>query len=85
VGDYLEQWLHHMRGRIRGSTYDGYAGLVRNHAVRRLGSHTLAELRPLDVQRCYQQMLADPRACSKGPVSAKTVGNLRVDCDRLWS
>ena len=29
VADYLEQWLAHMRGRIRGSTYDGYAGLVR--------------------------------------------------------
>jgi len=26
---YLRQWLAHMRGRVRGVTYDAYESLVR--------------------------------------------------------
>src|SRR5262249_30723724 len=38
ASEYLERWLAHVRGRGRAVTFEGYAGLVRRHALPRLGS-----------------------------------------------
>jgi len=37
TGDYLESWLSQVRGRVRGRTYQGYAGLLRRYAMPTLG------------------------------------------------
>ncbi len=76
VGAYLGTWLEHVRTRVRPSTYDGYYFLVTNHAVPTLGHLPLGELHPLHVQRLYARMLSPAYGGSRGPVSAKTVGNL---------
>jgi len=76
VGDYLGTWLGHVRGRVRGTTYDGYEALVRRHAVPGLGSIPLRSLNPLQVQGLYAQMLTPGyRGGARSP-SAKTVANL---------
>ena len=45
VGDYLDQWLSHCRGRVRAKTDDGYRGLIRLYASSALGEVPLGALR----------------------------------------
>ena len=74
TGDYLGQWLTHVRGRVRAKTYEGYEGLVRLYAVPGIGDVELTELRPLHLQSLYASLLTerDP------PLSSGTVLNLHL-------
>jgi len=72
VASYLTQWLHHTRGRVRVTTYEGYEGLIRIHAIPGPGSPCPA-LPPLHIQRVYAETL-EPA----GPLSAGTVLNLHL-------
>src|SRR5947208_2373621 len=74
VGRYLDQWLTHVRGRVRGTTYRGYESLVRLYAVPHIGEVGLSALHPLQVQQMYAELLEQPSQF--GTLSAKTVGNL---------
>ena len=62
TGEYLTQWLDHMRGRVRATTYEGYESLVRMHALPGIGEVPLAGLHPLQVQGLYADLLSTPRA-----------------------
>jgi integrase len=76
LGAYLQDWLSHMRSRVRATTYEGYSALVRHHALPRLGDVPLSELHPLQIQRLYAHLL-EPGAGTRGrTLSPKTVGNL---------
>jgi integrase len=70
VGDYLADWLAHVRTRVRPTTYEGYEVLIRLHIAPSLGSTLLGDLGPLDVQRLYRRLLAPDgaRALSAGTV-----------------
>src|SRR5436309_3115501 len=72
VEDYLSEWLSHVRGRVRITTYEGYESLVRRYAVPALGSIDLQALSPLHVQRCYSSLLG------QGTLSGGTVLNLHL-------
>jgi integrase len=76
VADYLRQWLAHVRGRVRAVTYEGYEVLVRRHALPRVGHLKLRELRPLDLQNLYSDLLA--RSAEAQPLSAGSVLNLHL-------
>jgi hypothetical protein len=76
VADYLRQWLAHVRGRVRAVTYEGYEVLVRRHALPGVGHLKLRELRPLDLQNLYSDLLA--RSAEAQPLSAGTVLNLHL-------
>jgi integrase len=75
VGEYLEQWLAHAKGRVRATTYEGYESLVRLHAAPALGEIPLRSLHPLDVQRLYADLLGTPRVGGR-VLSSSTVRNL---------
>ncbi|MGH2680680.1 MAG: N-terminal phage integrase SAM-like domain-containing protein [Actinomycetota bacterium] len=57
VGDYLQQWLAHVAGRVRPKTLDGYRGLIRLYASPGLEKLRLVELKPLDVQGLYSELM----------------------------
>jgi integrase len=76
VSEYLERWLAHVRGRVRTVTFEGYAGLVRHHALPRLGSIPIGVLTPLDVQELYDSLLAEPVDGRR--LAAGTVLNLHL-------
>jgi len=57
TGEYLESWLSQVRGRVRGRTYAGYAGLLRRYAIPLIGAIPLTELHPLHLQRAYGTLL----------------------------
>jgi len=73
VASYLTEWLAHTRGRVRVTTYEGYEGLIRLHAIPRLGQVPRARLSPLHIQRVYAETL-EPA----GSLSAGTVLNLHL-------
>jgi integrase len=57
---YLEdRWLPHAATRVRPSTHERYASLLRRHVEPRIGRMQLAKLRPIHVQSVLDSMLAD--------------------------
>jgi integrase len=68
VAGYLQEWLSHMRGRVRPRTWEGYEALVRIHAIPGIGAVPLLEVHPLDLQRLYGQLQAPERGLSGGTV-----------------
>jgi integrase len=71
VVGYLSYWLAHMVGRVRPITLEGYRTLIHRHAVPKIGSITLGEIGPLDLQQLYAELM------STG-LSAGTVLNLHL-------
>ena len=57
AGDYFEDWLSHIAGRVRPKTLEGYQALIRGHALSSLGPIPLRTLHPLDLQRLYADLL----------------------------
>jgi integrase len=68
VGEFLAQWLAHVRGRVRPRTFGGYETLLRINAIPRLGPIRLADLGPLDLQGLYAELLSPGRGLSAGTV-----------------
>jgi len=73
VGSYLEeQWLPHMRKRIREGTWRRYAQLARSQVIPVVGDLRLGRVRPVDVQRVVDSMV------SKGLAPRTVVQGYRV-------
>ena len=69
VGRYLSQWLSHVRGRVRGRTWQGYEGLIRLYALPSIGDLNLVALQPLDLQHLYSRLLErEVRQLSAGTI-----------------
>jgi integrase len=68
VSDYFDQWLAHVRTRVRIKTWEGYETLLRLHATPRIGALPLAEVTPLHLQRVYAELMAGERPLSGGSV-----------------
>lgn len=67
VGQYLDQWIEDVGGGLKPTTLGGYRQAV-SRLKRMIGDVKLQELRPLTVERAYQQLLSSGLA-------AKTVRN----------
>jgi len=78
IAHFLNDWLAHIRGRVRAVTYEGYEALLRLHALPVLGAVPLAELRPLDLQRLYGDLLNPPVAEGRPGLSGGSVRNLHL-------
>src|SRR4051794_37979090 len=74
VQGYLQDWLQHVRTRVRRRTYEGYEGVLRRYVFNRLATVELAELKPLDLQHLYTDLLAN----SDPPLCAGTVLNTHL-------
>ncbi|GEL18623.1 tyrosine-type recombinase/integrase [Pseudonocardia asaccharolytica] len=59
VGEYLAEWLTHIRQHVRPSTWAGYESNVRLHLVPRIGKRKLARLTVRDVRLMVDAMRAD--------------------------
>jgi integrase len=74
TGEYLGEWLAHVRGRVRTKTYEGYEALIRRYALPAIGDIPLLATTPLDLQHLYSSLLSD----TDHPISAGTVLNLHL-------
>ena len=50
VGEWLDEWLAHVRTRRAANTFACYKNVDRSHLKPRLGSRTLQALRPVDIE-----------------------------------
>jgi len=71
---YLEDWLAHIKGRVRARTFQGYEGLIRLYAVPALADIPLREVVPLDLQSLYSFLLQE----REPTIAAGTVLNLHL-------
>jgi integrase len=78
LGQFLDEWLTHVRGGLAASTFANYRGLVRAHIRPALGHYPLEKLMPLDIQRLYTELQrAGSNHHTKGqPLSAKSIKNI---------
>ena len=58
LAEYLQDWLEHMKTRIRPTTWERYRSLLDNHVYPRIGEVRLGQLKPRDVQRVLDEMLS---------------------------
>jgi integrase len=56
LDQYLAQWLRTIRSQICSKTYESYESLLAKYIRPLLGKKALVKIRPLDVQKVYQQM-----------------------------
>lgn len=74
--EYIEQWLAHMRHRIRTTTFDRYESYVRCHMLPALGQMQLSKIRPMHIQELESRALKRGRKDGKGGLSAQSVLHL---------
>src|SRR5439155_22872476 len=87
---YAREWLAHMQGRVRPSTHRGYMGLLELYALPALGGIPLDQVRPLQLQRLYGDLLGRGSLRAPRGLSAGTVLNLHrvmvqaLGCAKRW-
>jgi integrase len=72
LGEFLDKWLSIHSQRIKPTTADRYAGLIRDYAVPKLGAISIQSLRPSHIQQFYTDLLTSPGKSGK-PLSSRTV------------
>jgi integrase len=68
VAVFLDDWLVHVKGRVRQKTWMGYEGQIRNYAKPHLGEVRISDLEALDIQGLYSELLGRTPALSGGTV-----------------
>src|SRR3972149_6346353 len=71
VGQWLDQWLPSVKGRIRGASWVSYETAVRRHIKPRIGRVPLGSLTRAQVRAAYDGLEASG-------LSTKTVHNVHV-------
>jgi integrase len=74
VSSYFDQWLGHVRTRVRRKTWEGYEVLLRRYARTALGEMALGAVTPLDIQRLYGELMSR----EERPLAGGTVLNLHL-------
>ena len=73
VNDWLTLWLTTVRNEVSPKSHERYAELVRCHLVPELGTHRLANLKPVDIQTAYNKWAVGGRRDGKaGGLSPQT-------------
>ncbi len=58
VGEFIEQWLENVsRHRVRTTTHETYASIIRNHIVPGIGGVRLSRLTPQHISSLYEELL----------------------------
>jgi integrase len=57
TGEYLTEWLKDKKGAVVDSTYNTYYYNLTNHILPELENITLANLKPMHIQRLYSKLL----------------------------
>lgn len=60
VGDFLNEWMVIHSTRIKPTTRYKYETVIRLHLLPHIGSLKLQDLRPMHVEKLYQELLTNP-------------------------
>ncbi len=72
-GQFLEDWLVHMKPQITPRTHERYTEIVRKNIVPALGAIRLTALRPAQIAGAYGKALTSGRRDGKGGLSPNSV------------
>ena len=75
LADWAEEWFATTR-HLRPKTREGYESLVRKHILPRLGSRSLADVRPIDVRRMVSEMIDEGLSPSRVRQARQVLGML---------
>jgi integrase len=73
VAQYLEEWLAFAETRVRRSTLETYQSHLRVHVMPQLGNRRLDEIRALELQRLYSELLHTRQSRGTSALSPRTV------------
>ena len=74
VKDYMDNWFNtHCVNNLKMTTYAGYRYHIENYINPRIGSIKLVDLKPIQVQNMYYDLLKNGRVKGKQPLNSKTV------------
>lgn len=72
--EYLRDWMDtYVRPNLSPTTADSYAVNIEKHLIPRIGYIPLQQLKPMHVQRFYQDLMENGRADGSGGLSARSV------------
>ncbi|RYD02621.1 hypothetical protein N752_25165 [Desulforamulus aquiferis] len=72
-GQYLDEWIEGHSINLSLTTVESYLVNITKHIKPRIGKKLLQELKPLDLQRLYKELLENGRADGKGGLSPRSV------------
>jgi integrase len=72
-GQFLRQWLGHIKSRVSPRTHERYTELVEKNIAPLLGAEHLAKLRPAQIAAAYAKALLEGRRNGSGGLSPNTV------------
>ncbi len=72
-GQFLEDWLTHVKAQVTPRTHERYSEIVRKNIVPALGSIRVSALRPSQIAGAYSTALTSGRRDGKGGLSPNTV------------
>jgi integrase len=88
---FLQRWLRdYVTPNLSPRTAEGYREICQRHIIPVLGSMTLNDLKPSDIQSYYSDKLAKGRCDGRGPLSAQSVRHHHMvlhkalDCAMQW-
>ena len=82
LGNWLEYWLEvYIKPSHKPSGYEHYADNCRKHIIPVIGHVSLSEITPSLIQRFFNERAAHGNLRIGGPLSAKSIKNMRVVLD----
>ncbi len=73
-GEFLEHWLkEYALPNLAPRTYEGYASIINEHLIPKMGVIPLSKLKPEHVRRYYAETLENGRCNGSGGLSAQSV------------
>ena len=70
---YVDRWLEVQRTRLKPSTWESYAAVLRGRVVPELGPQHLERVTTADVDALYARLLREGRSDGNGGLSARSV------------
>lgn len=74
ITEFLRDWMNtYVRPNLSPTTADGYSVNIEKHLIPRIGHIPLQHLKPMHVQKLYQDLLLNGRADGTGGLSSRSV------------
>lgn len=82
LGEWLEYWLEvYIKPSHKPSGYEHYTDNCRKHIIPVIGNTPLSEITPSLIQKFFNERSAHGNLRTSGPLSAKSIKNMRVVLD----
>ena len=79
LSEWLKQWYEeYVVHNVKVSTRESYEGIINNHLIPRLGKKKLSNLKKVDIEAMYRDLIKNGKLRGKGGLSVKSVKNIAL-------